>query len=119
MMWIIHGYHPYPQEFIHHPRIFTWMHPDAKLYTPPPVPGRILPSPGGIPGFLVDSWRIPGIPGRFLVNSWRIPGIPGIPGGFLVNSWQLPGSFLGEFLADSWWIPGEFLVLPGTQINIK
>ena len=29
----------------------------AKLYTPPPVPGRILPSPGVIPGFLVDSGR--------------------------------------------------------------
>jgi len=27
-----------------------------ELYTPPPVPGRILPSPGGIPGFLVDFW---------------------------------------------------------------
>ena len=35
-------------------------HNCAKLYTPPPVPGRILPSPGGIPGFLVDSWWIPG-----------------------------------------------------------
>jgi hypothetical protein len=34
MMWIIHGYHPYPQEFIHHPRIFTWMHPDGSMVVP-------------------------------------------------------------------------------------
>jgi hypothetical protein len=34
MMWIIHGYHPYPQEFIHHPWIFIQMHPDASMVVP-------------------------------------------------------------------------------------
>jgi hypothetical protein len=37
MMWIIHGYHPYPQEFIHHPWIFTRMHPDASMVVPSPA----------------------------------------------------------------------------------
>src|SRR5271168_93737 len=34
MMWMIHGYHPYPQEFIHHPQTFIRMHPDASMVVP-------------------------------------------------------------------------------------
>jgi hypothetical protein len=35
----IHGYHPYPPKFIHHPRIFIRIHPDASTVVPRrPIP---------------------------------------------------------------------------------
>ena len=49
---------------------------------------RIPGSPGCIPGFLVDSWWIPG---GVLVESWYFPTrIPGIPGGVSTQSLHIP-----------------------------
>jgi hypothetical protein len=50
MMWIIHGYHPYPQKSIHHPWIFIRMHLDASMVVPNVLPLLTsVPSPGITP----------------------------------------------------------------------
>src|SRR6266511_2312604 len=81
----------------------------SRTFPCPTYSWRIPGSSGPIPGFLVDSWYIPGsIPG-FLVHSWYLS--TRIPGAFLVHSWYI----LGAFLVYSWCIPGVFLV-PSTRI---